>query len=52
MNLPVGQRSRSVVRAPKGQAKLENWIRQLEIERYPVPKFVRRSQLEGWSDRN
>lgn len=47
MDLPVGQRSRGVVLSPKGQAKLENRIRQLEIERYPVQEFVRRSQLEG-----
>ncbi|MEI2583986.1 hypothetical protein [Scytonema sp. PRP1] len=47
MDLAVGQRSRGVVLSPKGQTKLENRMRQLEIERYPVQEFVRRSQLEG-----
>ena len=47
MDLPVGQRSRGVVLSPKGQIKLENRMRELEIERYPVQEFVRRSQLEG-----
>ncbi|MBD2527405.1 NB-ARC domain-containing protein [Nostoc sp. FACHB-133] len=45
MNLPVGQRSRGVVLSPTGQAKLQNRMLQLDIERYAVQEFVRRSQL-------
>ncbi|WP_073630478.1 NB-ARC domain-containing protein [Scytonema sp. HK-05] len=45
MDLPAGQRSRGVVLSNTGQAKLENRMRQLEIERYPVQELVRRSQL-------
>src|SRR5919199_969959 len=45
MDLPSGQRSRGVVLSPTGQGKLHNRMRQLDIERYPVPELVRRSQL-------
>ncbi|WP_341528444.1 NB-ARC domain-containing protein [Nostoc sp. UHCC 0302] len=45
MDLPAGQRSRGVVLSPRGQAKLQNRMLQLEIERYAVQEFVRRSQL-------
>ena len=45
MDLPTGQRVRGVVLSPTGQAKLQNRMLQLEIERYPVQELVRRSQL-------
>ncbi|BAZ49303.1 WD-40 repeat-containing protein [Nostoc sp. NIES-4103] len=45
MDLPTGQRSRGVVLSPTGQAKLQNRMLQLEIERYAVQELVRRSQL-------
>ncbi|MBD2449757.1 AAA family ATPase [Nostoc sp. FACHB-152] len=45
MDLPTGQRSRGVVLSPAGQAKLQNRMLQLEIERYAVQELVRRSQL-------
>ncbi|MBD2681298.1 MULTISPECIES: NB-ARC domain-containing protein [Nostoc] len=45
MDLPTGQRVRGVVLSPKGQAKLQNRMLQLEIERYAVQELVRRSQL-------
>ncbi|MBD2503304.1 WD40 domain-containing protein [Anabaena azotica] len=45
MDLPTGQRVRGVVLSPTGQAKLQNRMLQLEIERYAVQELVRRSQL-------
>ncbi|MBD2340785.1 NACHT domain-containing protein [Calothrix sp. FACHB-156] len=45
MDLPTGQRSRGVVLSPTGQAKLQNRMLQLEIDRYAVQELVRRSQL-------
>ncbi|UBF23746.1 pentapeptide repeat-containing protein [Kovacikia minuta CCNUW1] len=45
IDLPTGQRSRGVILNATGEEKLQNRMRQLDIERYPVPELVRRSQL-------
>jgi signal transduction histidine kinase/ActR/RegA family two-component response regulator len=45
MDLPTGQRTRGVVLNATGEDKLQIRMRQLDIERYPVPELVRRSQL-------